>query len=221
MKYTGNVGTKFNQDGSVRAFPGNTVICMVNPGSATYKALLAARKIVENGLGDVGRFSYLPELSYHMTVFDCVCDRERRIEDWTSHLSLDAPLGQVDAMLKERYSRITTPAPFKMKYGRLAVGRWITVMLSPATPAEEARLRGFRDELSGLFCIHQPGHETYPFHITLAYGIVEIGKADAPTIEKTRAKADAYLQKHFGVFDAGSPALTFFNDMFVFPTTRE
>ena len=221
VRYTPSVGEKFNEDGSAKRFPGNTVVCMVPPDSDTYKALAVARDILRRGLGEAGRYAWLPESSYHMTVFDCVCDQERRVEKWTSNLPLDAPLDKVDAVLKEKWGALAKPAPFRMKFERVAVGQFITARLAPETKDEEARLRSFRDRLSREFGIRHPTHERYFFHITFAYGIVELENEDGAAVAKAKADADAHLKASFGVFPAASPILAFFNDMLSFPTDRE
>lgn len=225
MRYTSAVGQKFNEDGSVRSFPGNTVICMVDPGSPTQKALVTTREIIRDGLGDVDRkYSYLPEDSYHMTVFDCVCDAIRKPEDWPNGFALDAPLKKVDEYLLRKWAEVGVPEePFRMVFDRVGITDWTCLMLKPESESEEARIRGFRDELSRVFAIgaSRSWHKEYFFHITLAYGIIVPEESDQPVVDATIAKANDYLRKCFGVYRASAPRLGFFNDMFSFTEKRE
>lgn len=222
MKYTSAVGTKFDADGSVAPFPGNTVICMVDPASDTQRALLATRDLIRSGLGPVdGKYSYLPEDSYHMTVFDCVCDKVRTPGAWPKGIALDAPLEEVDEYLIGKWNEIAVPKmPFRMVYDRAEITEWIMVRLKPESQAVEREIRGFRDELSRVFGIRHRIHDEYYFHITLAYGIVRIEDSDRPVVDSAIERADKYLRANFGVFEASAPRLGFFPDMFSFPAKR-
>lgn len=220
MRYTAAVGRKFSQSGTALPFPGNTVVCMVDPASATHRILIEARDLLKRELGGVGQYAWLPDNSFHMTVFDCVCDPERRPEVWARHLPLDAPLAQVDTLLATQFAMLPPPEPFRMKYDRLILKNWVAVGLAAESSAEDVRIRTFRDQLSERVGVRQPGHATYGFHITFAYGIVELEETDQPVVERARKAAESFLMERFGVFEAARPFPAFFETMLAFPPRR-
>lgn len=61
-------GGKFTPEGEVLPFPGNTVICHIDPKSDVHAALCEMQDEVQHS--DFGAiFTYLPQASLHMTVF--------------------------------------------------------------------------------------------------------------------------------------------------------
>lgn len=220
MRYTGTVGRKFSESGAALPFPGNTVVCMVDPATPTHRILVEARDLLKRELNGVARYTWLPDDSFHMTVFDCVCDPERRPEVWTSRLPLDAPLTEIDALLSTQFAGLPPPEPFRMKYDRLILKHWVAVGLAAESAAEDARIRGFRDQLSERVGVRQPGHATYGFHITFAYGLVELEAADQPAVDRARKSAESFLTERFGIFEATKPFPAFFETMLAFPARR-
>ena len=83
-----NIGTKFNADGTVRRFPGNTIISMVNHGKDIFAHFLHIRALLEASRA-AACVTLLPLDSIHMTVIEGVCDQVRREGYWTSLLPLD------------------------------------------------------------------------------------------------------------------------------------
>ena len=95
IQYAPAVGNKFYEDGTVRQFPGNTIICFADPQSQAFQeAEWAQQQLLRESYAD--KFAILPPSSFHMTVLDLICDQVRETEKWSSHLSLDAPLEEVD-----------------------------------------------------------------------------------------------------------------------------
>ncbi|MCB9136300.1 MAG: DUF1868 domain-containing protein [Anaerolineales bacterium] len=218
-KYTPSVGQKFNPDGSAKAFPGNTVICHVPQDSATFELLLRVRRDAE--AQPWGRkYSFLPPSSYHMTVFDGVCDQVRKPENWTSKLPLDASLEQVDDVLRTAWPNVPKPAGFSMQYRSFYAHDYIGMFIQPTTLEVERELRGFRDQLSAAFGIRHPNHAEYTFHITLAYGIEVLTETEDALVTEFEAQMHRDLQNNFGVLRLNTPELTFFADMACFAPVR-
>lgn len=91
---TKNIGRKFNPDGSVRFFPGNTVISKLHEDSEIYPLISRISRSFREVQGS--KYAFLPEHSFHMTVIQGVCDEDRKAELWSRHLSLETPLEETD-----------------------------------------------------------------------------------------------------------------------------
>ncbi|PDT02305.1 hypothetical protein CO666_21295 [Rhizobium chutanense] len=208
------VHTKFNLDGSVRAFPGNTIICHLAPASRLYAALSSLYGALE--ISDLaGLYTLLPPSSWHMTVFEGVCDQVRQPGFWPDDLGLDVPLAECDALFADKLSAFDLgSAP---SY-RLRIAGWqplvngIALRLAPES-AEEMRLRRVRDRLSELLQLRHPGHEDYVFHLSIAYLIRH------PDEEQRAALSALLFELLSGLpdeFELGAPEFCRFADMFAF-----
>ena len=100
---TKNIGRKFNPDGSVRFFPGNTVISKLHEDSEIYPLISRISRSFREVQGR--KYAYLPEHSFHMTVIQGVCDEDRKAELWSRHLSLETPLEETDVFFEQQFSR--------------------------------------------------------------------------------------------------------------------
>lgn len=219
QQYLPTVGQKFNPDGSTKEFPGNTVICHIPQDSATFDLLLRVRREAETQPW-AKKYSFLPPSSYHMTVFDGVCDQVRAPENWTSKLPLDAPLEQVDEFLRTVWPKLPKPAGFAMRYRSFYAHDYISMLIQPTTPEVEREIRGFRDQLSTALGIRHPNHAAYTFHITLAYGIEVLTPTEEAQVTAFEARIHHELQENFGILRLNTPELTFFADMACFAQVR-
>ncbi len=219
-RYTGHVGKKFHKDKSARKFPGNTVICHVPKDSQCLLVLKEARKeMMEKAWSK--KFTFLPPSSFHMTIFEGVCDQVRKEKNWTSKLPLDAPLKDVDAFLKEKWQKIDTNIRFQVKPTHLSLGNVITLRMRPVSDEMEREMRNFRDKLSEAFGIRMFNHNRYGFHISFAYQIEKMS-----ILERLRAvwyslKVRKKIIQSFGTMETNPPELTFFKDMTNFAPSRD
>ena len=90
-EYPRGVSSKFGVDGKVQHFPGNTIISHLSPSSDLYASMLVLHeKLLQSNLSSV--ITLLPPSSWHMTVFEGICDEVRKPGFWPSDLAVDAPL---------------------------------------------------------------------------------------------------------------------------------
>lgn len=214
--YAPAVGDKFYKDGRVKYFPGNTIICFADPKSQAYQeAEWVQQQIVNEAYGN--KFTMLPPSSFHMTVFELLCDEVRDEEHWSSHLSLDAPLVETDQYFIETVPQVKAPANFRMQFTGLGLGRsGIMLNLKPADDETHQAIWQYRDELSEVTGIRFPNHETYGFHLSLAYRIIQLSDDEETQLEQLARQVNQRLVETCDVFDTGQPMLTFFDDMFAF-----
>jgi len=219
-RYSKHVALKFDQDGKVLEFPGSTVICHVPTDSPTHAFLIRLRDCIKTQPW-ASKYSFLPPSSYHMTVFDVVCDQFRTPAHWTSRLPLDAPLEDVDRLLIEQWQNIDRPATFSVSCQRFYVRDVIGISLSPTSSEVEREMRNYRDILSQAFGVRYPNHAYYGFHITLAYHIKRLSQFDSLQAQCFVLQNRRSIQKEFGLLQFDSPELTFFADMTHFAHRRK
>lgn len=217
--YSRHVGEKFNEDGSARLFPGNTVLCPVTPASDTMEILKQFHAAILQELWH-RYYAMLPPSSFHMTVFDLVCDQVRKPENWTTLLPLDAPLEAVDAFVQQQWQSAPSAPQPSVVVGRLEIGDYITLRLRPLNDPANQLLRQYRDTLSAVFGIRQPNHTEYFFHLTYAYGITALDEREKEIIADFVQHWEPLLQQQLAVLELLPPQLCFFQDMTHFAATR-
>jgi hypothetical protein len=156
-----------------------------------------------------------------MTLFDLVCDQVRTPEQWTTALPLDAPLAEVDAFMEERWSDLP-PAPMPdVRFTSLTIGDYITIHLAPENSQAELQLRTYRDLLAEVFGIRHPGHDTYAFHITLAYAVTRLTRREYKQAQIACETWNGELARRLEAPELLPPRLTYFADMTHFAPSRE
>ena len=216
-KYPRWIGHKFEPDGRVLPFPGNTVICHLSPDSALHHALLTLYDELKSR-EFASLYVLLPPTSWHMTVFEGVSDQIRKHSSWPGDLSLDAPLNSCTALVEQKLADfdLRSEPPFRMAVdGFEPLEDGIALKVVPATPAEESRLRHLRDRLSKVLQIRHPGHDTYSFHVSLSYMLRRLDQRPED-YEKIWAFLQEYRSKLPDVFELGAPEFCIFDDMFAF-----
>ncbi|WP_180897284.1 DUF1868 domain-containing protein [Martelella soudanensis] len=209
------VGSKFHADGTVRRFPGNTILCHLPTDSALRGPLAALWQTLDSSPLEP-LYSLLPASSWHMTVFEGVCDEIRAPGRWPSDLSAAAGLADCHALFESKLAgfdpRIDPPL-------RITVAGWqplnegIALSLEPATPTENARLRDLRDRLSDLLKIRAPQHDSYEFHLSIGYLMRRPDAADKAQLMALLAEA---LERMPKTFELGVPEYCRFENMFAF-----
>jgi hypothetical protein len=218
--FTKAVRRKFHEDGSVRHFPGNTIICPVDTDSAVF-ALLVRLAGQFRKLSCSRSFTLLPPSSYHMTVIQGVCDEDRKSQLWTRFLPLDAPLEETDRFFREKWETLQIPDGFNMKFHYLHTdGVALTVNLQPLTEADARKLKVFRDEVSDKLGLRFPDHDDYRFHLSIGYRIVELTEEGEVELLRFKEQTERELEEHFGIYTTVPPQLVFFKDMFKFADSR-
>ncbi|KAJ7602196.1 RNA ligase/cyclic nucleotide phosphodiesterase [Mycena polygramma] len=202
---------KFDKEGNVQPFPGNTILGVLSPSSEPelYNSLLALHeKLKDSYLSHL--YVLLPPSSWHMTVFEGVCDRVRNFAAWPDDLPNDASLEECNSLYEKKLSSFDlrcdpTSSRFAITgfyplYGIIGLRlRWLR--------------RGLRDRLSNLLRIRAGNHNAYSFHITITYLLRTPNKDQDEELMM-------FLTDHFkGMpkqFEPGPPEFCTFADMFTF-----
>ncbi|KAL6904474.1 RNA ligase/cyclic nucleotide phosphodiesterase [Trichoderma evansii] len=208
-------GKKFDLSGQVLPFAGNTIISHLPLDSALHRALLTIHEKLNNS--KFTKFhTLLPPSSWHMTVFEGVCDQRRKPDVWPKDLPLDAPLVTCHDLFKHKLSKfdLDVPVPLRLAITGLIMSRsGIRLDLAPIDDEEEKSLRGLRDRLSNLLQIRARGHEIYVFHLALAYKVALMGREDEKDLLNLFQELYVTIPHDF---ELGAPEFCHFDDMFAF-----
>ena len=211
MIYGSTIGEKFYEDGSVRRYPGNTVVADILPGCSAYDTMKHLRDMIaQYDLSEY--FILLPEDSYHMTLMGGLNDQKRHAW-WPKSLPIDAPMEQADDFVSDVMEQIGLPGPQKMRFHRANCSKsCLTIWVETLSDEQEKLLREFRDNAATAMGCFRPGHENHRFHISLAYvRVLPEGEAKE-RCERMLADMTAYIAD-LPIFETATPYLTFFDDM--------
>lgn len=214
-RYPRGVPSKFDPDGNVQPFPGNTVVSHLAPSSDLYISMLGLYdKLSKSHLSHL--YTMLPPSSWHMTIFEGVCDQVRKPGFWPTDLSFDATMEECTTLFEEKLSSFSLQCdpPYLAKitgFSPLEIGIGVHVELR--TDEEEMRLRELRDRLSDLLQIRHPQHSSYELHLSMAYLLRHLS-------EDQERELKELLMDHFKEmpleFELGAPEFCTFDDMFAF-----
>jgi len=217
-KYPPGVPSKFDPDGTVQHYPGNTIVShlLEDAEPELYKSMLVLYDKLKNShLSHL--YALLPPSSWHMTVFEGVCDQVRVPGRWPDDLPMDASLEECTSQFGNKLSSfdLQCDPPYRISitgFDPLETG--IGVHLEPSTTEENARIRGLRDRLSTLLHIRSKVHATYDLHFSMAYLLRILTEEQDKELRKL-------LMDHFegGMpkeLKLGAPEFCTFEDMFAF-----
>lgn len=217
--YGKGIGRKFEEDGSVRRYPGNTIIADVNPGCSAYDVMVQLRKmVIDAGFDD--SMILLPEDSYHMTVIQGLNDQVRTDEYWPAVLAKDIPMQDVDDHVTAAIESVQMPGAIRMKFREVRVKEMCCfVSLTPADEVQEGILREFRDKAAEAIGVYLPRHNEYGFHITLAYTRVIAEGERAELLQTLLEEMNQYIANQ-PAFETTPPYVAYYDDMLRFSPTR-
>ena len=219
MKYGIDIGRKFDKDGNVMHYPGNTVVADIVPGCGAYDVMCHLRQMVIEA-GFENSLCLLPEDSYHMTIIRGVNDHVRKEGCWPPTLPMDAPMEQVDDYMSAAITRAGLPGPARMKFHRM---RWgsscVTVQVIPEDEKQEQILREFRNRAAAEIGFSYPNHEVYTFHISLGYVRIVPQGEEAECFERLLAEMNEYISEQ-PVFMTEPPYMAYYSNMYAFSHVR-
>lgn len=208
---------KFNADGTVVYWPGNTIICHIDKRSEPYMALLDMHVALMRS-GVTHRLAVLPPASYHMTVFEGIAFPQRR-QYYPAGLPADASMADCNAYMLDKLRDFDLGCALPLRMRPLPLNRQTNrsaIWLEPADDAENRKLRDLRDRLAARLRLKAPNHDTYRFHISLNYITAPMSGAEREQLDRVRAAMLADFIARAPVIELGRPELTFFDDMFEF-----
>jgi hypothetical protein len=215
QQYTRFVGEKFHEDGSVRAFPGNTVISKVMPDMPLYSGLMEAQKQLK-AVGFSRKYAFLLPSSFHMTIMEGLCEQVRTPEQWSTKLALHLSMDEVNQFMRDCFARMSPPHMLTMRIVEGTFAQSLVFILEPADAETAQGLKGFREQFSRETGIRFSDHDTYTYHIALAYNLITLTALEDILIQKEQQEIQRALSVANPVIKLGKPRLTYFENMFQF-----
>ncbi|MEM5476950.1 DUF1868 domain-containing protein [Pacificibacter sp. AS14] len=212
------LGGKFTPDGRVQSFPGNTVICHLDPACPAYAALSDIHSALQSG-PHAASFVFLPPSSFHMTVFGCLSG----IDQFAAlSRGKSGPDGSREAITHGLENKLTSASDWPTEFCVSARGLHggYSITLEGCSEAEEAKLRRTRDQLANATDIKHPDHDRYTFHFSLAY-LIEWLSPDAA--KAVMSLSDRLFEEHSSALrniHLGPMEFRDFDDMFAFRPVR-
>lgn len=168
-EYPSGVPHKFAPDGTVQPFAGNTILCRVPPTSPLYESLFELHtKLAASEFAPL--LALLPPESWHMAVFEGVCDQNRAPGYWPAHIATLKYCTSLFATRLRTFRLQQGKPPYRLHatgFEPLEAG--IAVSLSGKSMMEDRRIRDVRDRLADVLEIRHPNHDDYGFHVDVAY----------------------------------------------------
>lgn len=170
-----DVGRKFNADGTVKHFGGNTFVGHVAQQGRDYDLFDGLLDIYREfpAHGFASKIALTPPSSYHVTVFGGLNDEDKGRARWPRTLSADLSVEEVTQQwlreLKKR-PRLVEPR-FEFAFGTpVAMTDGAPhVPLHPVNDTTARRLAALRDALSEFTGIRDKNHDAYKYHLTVGY----------------------------------------------------
>ncbi len=219
---TPDAALKFHPDGSVKPFAGNTVICHI-PQQCHFRdgAVALHDALVQSAFAH--KLGMLPTESYHMTIYPGANDQNRLHSSWPGDVAIDAPIEQCSSTMKERMqaAHFTGPFPLRVRIdvpGTMHYGRACTLRMMGADPGSERILRSLRDRLAEAYRYRAPDHDTYGFHVTIAYTMADLSAAEMAVYRAILQQVLDRVTATTPVLELGLPEYCTFRDMYRFDT---
>ncbi len=209
------VGNKFHADGTVRFYPGNTVICHLDAQQAFHTHLVDFCQRLKQ-LGFAQKLTFLPPETYHVTLICGIDDQMRGVHGWPRDLPLDAPLAVGHAFfaarlrtfcLRERPPYRLCAADFK------PTGSDLVLNLQAASAPEAYRLRRLRSDLADTLGLPVP---KLTLHFTLGYLVAWLTSQEEHRLQLEKLAFLERVCRDGLLIELGLPEYCQFRDMFHF-----
>jgi hypothetical protein len=218
-----DVGRKFDADGRVHPFAGNTILWHLpqqGPDSAAFDAVLDIYREAPS-LSFARKITLTPPSSYHVTLFVGANDQDRVPGHWPATVPLDCPMEKCDHLLGDRLRQLrlnqSSPFFFRVDMREPPAGAGpITIRLLPRDETENGRLRSVRDQLSQTLGIRHADHDDYFFHITVAYQIDWLTAEEQAEYRFALRRWTEAIRDRSPAITLGAPEFCTLGDMFAF-----
>ncbi len=218
-----DVGRKFDANGHVIRFAGNTVICHLpqqGPNSAPFGVMLDYFRAAP-GFSFAHKVALLPPSSYHMTVIGGANDIGRNPKTWPSGIAIDASIDDCSRIVGERLRAASLPPVHRIRMKVDADdtgfdGNTLRIPLEPQDKAELDLLEDLRAALAVAIGFPAPARGTYQFHMTLAYLTAPFSDAEKQDAVSGLAMFKRRMIERAPIIKLGTPEYCTFDDMFAF-----
>ena len=208
---------KFDNDGNPLHWPGCTIICPIQENSLV-SSLLAEVQENFKEIAPNRKYTFLPQSSFHMTLFDCCNVSTFKTSYWPDSIQDTQNYLEIANILSDRLKNYQFPNPLAVKLNKFFGG--FSTLLTPYTSKDEEILRNCRDDLSNLLGIKFENHLRYTFHITLAYILEPLTLEEVSRLIDLEKKMNKKFKNEIPLINLPQPEICVFNDMYKFTNIK-
>ena len=212
-----NCGGKFNPDGAVQNWPGNTFICHVDRRSAAFEAIRELQEEVKKSVFN-RFFTFLPPPSFHMTVYQGLAPGMTTGAGWPADLPEELSRDEITSDLLKRLASLQPPSSYRVKVDGLYCGYSLT--MTGADAHQEAALRQTRTALRDATGIVFADFHDYVFHITMAYLVDWLSEKTARELVAFSAELESRYKSAIGEIELGAVEFCNFDTMHHFEPVK-
>lgn len=213
-----HLGTRYDASGTFLPEPGNTVVCHLVEGSGTERALADARARYR-AMPGAGKLAFTPLESYHMTLFQGVIEGEgrRSYPYWPTDVARDLPMAEMTRLMSARLDRLPRLPDFDVE---VTTAVPTGLLVDGVTADDRYAMAEWRNKLAEILGYRHPDHDSYQFHITMAYMIDWIDDDALPQWKAMLDEVEQDIRRGAPVLELRAPAFCNFDDMNWFEELR-
>ena len=204
---------KFDNDGNPLHWPGCTIICPIQQSSLVSSLLSEVQENFKE-IAPKKKYTFLPQSSFHMTLFDCCNVSTFKTSFWPKNIQETENYLEVANILSDRLKNYQFPNPLTVKLNKFFGG--FSTLLTPYSAKDEETMRSCRDDLSSLLGIKFENHLRYTFHITLAYLLERLTLEEVTRLVDLEKKMNQKFKNEIPFIYLSQPEICVFNDMYKF-----
>ena len=208
---------KFDNDGNPLHWPGCTIICPIQENSLV-SSLLAEVQENFKEIAPKRKYTFLPQSSFHMTLFDCCNVSTFKTSYWPDNIQDTQNYLEIANILSDRLKNYQFPNSLAVRLNKFFGG--FSTLLTPYSSKDEEILRNCRDDLSNLLGIKFENHLRYTFHITLAYILEPLTLEEVSRLINLEKKMNKKFKNEIPLINLPQPEICVFNDMYKFTNIK-
>ena len=208
---------KFDNDGNPLHWPGCTIICPIQENSLV-SSLLAEVQENFKEIAPNRKYTFLPQSSFHMTLFDCCNVSTFKTSYWPDSIQDTQNYLEIANILSDRLKNYQFPNSLAVRLNKFFGG--FSTLLTPYSSKDEEILRNCRDDLSNLLGIKFENHLRYTFHITLAYILEPLTLEEVRRLIDLEKKMNKKFKNEIPLINLPQPEICVFNDMYKFTNIK-
>ena len=208
---------KFDNDGNPLHWPGCTIICPIQESSLV-SSLLAEVQENFKEIAPNRKYTFLPQSSFHMTLFDCCNVSTFKTSYWPDNIQDTQNYLEIANILSDRLKNYQFPNSLAVRLNKFFGG--FSTLLTPYSSKDEEILRNCRDDLSNLLGIKFENHLRYTFHITLAYILEPLTLEEVRRLIDLEKKMNKKFKNEIPLINLPQPEICVFNDMYKFTNIK-
>jgi len=204
---------KFDNDGNPLNWPGCTIICPIKESSVVSNLLSEVQENFKE-IAPKKKYTFLPQSSFHMTLFDCCNISTFKTSYWPDNMQETQNYLEIANILSDRLKNYQFPNPLTVKLNKFFGG--FSTLLTPYSSKDEEIFKNCRDDLSKLLGIQFENHFRYTFHITLAYLLEPLTLEEVSSLINLEKKMNKKFKNEIPLIYLSRPEICIFKDMHKF-----